>query len=138
MQLFGAAHESLQAFARSYIYTNALEVLCKACRFGYLPQQRLAPASGASVAETLTEMQPCPQSEAKRFITALEKHCQLANTNTLTVSQLYALASDINLAVPDMESFIEQLNDAGGPCVCLAYKLHAPHAGLLLNACACP
>ena len=70
-------------------------------------------------------------------MTAMEERCQLANTDRLTVSQLYALASDIHLAVPDLESFIEQLNDAGGPCTSLAYKLHVPHATFLLDACAC-
>ena len=77
------------------------------------------------------------QSEAKRFVTAMEKRCQLANTDRLSVSQLYALASDIHLAVPDMEGFIEQLNDAGGPCPSLLFKLHDPYASLLLDACAC-
>ena len=54
------------------------------------------------------------QSEAKRFMAALEKRCQLAASCEVSVGQLYALGDDINLAVPDMEVFIEQLNEAGG------------------------
>lgn len=54
------------------------------------------------------------QSEAKHFMAALEKRCQLAASCEVSVGQLYALGDDINLAVPDMEVFIEQLNEAGG------------------------
>ena len=54
------------------------------------------------------------QSEAKRFMAALEKRCQLAASYEVSVGQLYALGDDINLAVPDTEVFIEQLNEAGG------------------------
>ena len=53
------------------------------------------------------------QSEAKRFMAALEKRCQLASSSKVSVAQLYALCDDINLTVPDLETFIDQLNDAG-------------------------
>ena len=53
------------------------------------------------------------QSEAKRFLAALEKRCQLAGSSEVSVGQLYALGSDINLTMPDMEAFIGQLNEAG-------------------------
>lgn len=55
------------------------------------------------------------QSEAKRFLVALEKRCQLAVTSEVSVAQLHALGININLSVPDMDAFIDQLNDAGAP-----------------------
>ena len=62
------------------------------------------------------------QSEAKRFMAALEKRCQLAASCEVSVGQLYALGDDINLAVPDMEVFIKQLNE-GGDILLLASTL---------------
>ena len=53
------------------------------------------------------------QKEAKRFLGALAKRCQLAGRDTATAPQLYALADDLELAVPDMEAFLGELNDAG-------------------------
>ena len=53
------------------------------------------------------------QSEAKRFMTALEKRCQLVGSSEVSVAQLHAIGGDINLTVPSMEAFIEQLNEAG-------------------------
>ena len=53
------------------------------------------------------------QSEAKRFMAALEKRCQLAGSSEVSAAQLCALGSGINLSVPDMEAFIDQLNEAG-------------------------
>ncbi|CAL5221646.1 g3873 [Coccomyxa viridis] len=55
------------------------------------------------------------RSEAKRFLVALEKRCQLAVTSEVSVAQLHALGININLSVPDMDAFIDQLNDAGAP-----------------------
>jgi DNA helicase MCM8 len=54
------------------------------------------------------------QKEARRFLGALHKRCQLAGSNIMTVAQLYAIANDLDLAVPDMETFMQELNDAGG------------------------
>ncbi len=53
------------------------------------------------------------QSEAKRFLAALEKRCQLAGSSEVSVAQMHVLGTKINLSVPDMDAFIEQLNDAG-------------------------
>ena len=69
-----------------------------------------------------------PQKEAKRFLGALAKRCQLAGGNTVTAPQLYALADDLELAVPDMEAFLGELNDAGA-------RLHM-RVLLLWGACA--
>ena len=55
------------------------------------------------------------QSEAERFLAALEKRCQLAGSSKVSAAQLHALGTSINLSVPDMDAFIEQLNDAGTP-----------------------
>lgn len=59
------------------------------------------------------------QKEAKRFLGALCKRCQLAGSDLVSIAQLYALADDLDLAVPDMEAFIEQLNDAGKEADCV-------------------
>lgn len=53
------------------------------------------------------------QSEAKRFMAALEKRCQLASSSEVSAAQLCALGSSIDLTMPDMEAFIDQLNEAG-------------------------
>ena len=53
------------------------------------------------------------QSEGKRFVTALEKRCQLMGSSEVSVAQLHALGSKINLTVPDIDAFIDQLNEAG-------------------------
>ncbi|KAK9914958.1 hypothetical protein WJX75_002939 [Coccomyxa subellipsoidea] len=53
------------------------------------------------------------QKEARRFLGALAKRCQLAGSNLVTTAQLYALADDLDLAVPDTGAFIGELNEAG-------------------------
>ena len=53
------------------------------------------------------------QKEAKRFLGALAKRCHLAGSNVITTAQLYSLADDLDLAVPDTEAFIGELNEAG-------------------------
>jgi len=59
---------------------------------------------------------------------ALEKRCQLASSSKVSVSQLYALGDIINLTVPDMETFIDQLNDAGTSLtVCQILCMHQCH-----------
>lgn len=68
------------------------------------------------------------QSEAKRFMAALEKRCQLASSSMVSVAQLHALGDDINLAVPDIETFIDQLNDAGTSLkICQKLCMHRYH-----------
>ncbi|CAL8468614.1 g8154 [Coccomyxa elongata] len=53
------------------------------------------------------------QKEAKRFLGALAKRCQLAGSNLITTAQLYSLADDLDLAIPDTDTFIGELNEAG-------------------------
>lgn len=65
------------------------------------------------------------QSEAKRFLAALEKRCQLAGASEVSVAQLHALGTNINLSVNDMDTFIEQLNNAGMPV--LSTSCHGSH-----------
>lgn len=55
----------------------------------------------------------CAQKEARRFLGALAKRCQLAGSNLITTAQLYSLADDLDLAVPDTGAFISDLNEAG-------------------------
>lgn len=63
------------------------------------------------------------QKEARRFLGALAKRCQLAGSNLVTTAQLYALSDDLDLTVPDTGAFIGELNEAGAvtlsamPCV---------------------
>ena len=72
------------------------------------------------------------QSEAKRFMAALEKRCQLASSSKVSAAQLYALGDDINLTVPDMEIFIDQLNDAGTfLTICQILCMHQHHPSCL-------
>ncbi len=55
----------------------------------------------------------CLQKEAQRFLAALAKRCALAGSATVTAAQLYACADDLELAVPSMDAFLAELNDAG-------------------------
>ena len=55
----------------------------------------------------------CLQKEAKRFLGALAKRCGLAGSAVVSVAQLYALADDLELGVPDFEAFLADLNEAG-------------------------
>ncbi|EIE22419.1 hypothetical protein COCSUDRAFT_56102 [Coccomyxa subellipsoidea C-169] len=56
------------------------------------------------------------RKEARRFLGALAKRCQLAGSNLVTTAQLYSLADDLDLAVPDTGAFIGELNEAGAGC----------------------
>ncbi|KAK2349439.1 minichromosome maintenance [Trifolium repens] len=53
------------------------------------------------------------QKEAKRFLNALNKQSELEEKDCFSVSEIYSLADRISLKVPDMDTFIENLNTAG-------------------------
>lgn len=55
----------------------------------------------------------CMQAEARRFLGALAKRCQLSGSALVSTAQLFALADDLELAVPNMSDLIAELNDAG-------------------------
>ncbi len=55
------------------------------------------------------------QAEARRFLSALGRRAEQAG-NAFTVHQLFDLSDHLQLKVPDMRDFIDQLNEAGMLC----------------------
>ncbi|XP_057865260.1 probable DNA helicase MCM8 isoform X2 [Cryptomeria japonica] len=53
------------------------------------------------------------QKEAKRFLSALQRRSELQQKACFSVSELYLLADEISLRVPDVDMLIENLNSAG-------------------------
>lgn len=53
------------------------------------------------------------QKEAKRFLSALNKQSELQQKDCFTISELYSLADRIALRVPDIDTFVENLNSVG-------------------------
>ncbi|XP_068668987.1 probable DNA helicase MCM8 isoform X1 [Aristolochia californica] len=53
------------------------------------------------------------QKEAKRFLSALNKQSDLQQKDCFSISELYSLADQISLNVPDIDTFIENLNSVG-------------------------
>ncbi|KAL1193894.1 putative DNA helicase MCM8 [Cardamine amara subsp. amara] len=53
------------------------------------------------------------QKEAKRFLSALDKQSELQQKDCFSVSEMYSLADRIGLRVPDIDTFLENLNIAG-------------------------
>ncbi|KAI5054214.1 hypothetical protein GOP47_0030893, partial [Adiantum capillus-veneris] len=53
------------------------------------------------------------QKETKRFLNALQRQSEVQQKATFTLSELCCLADDIDLRVPDIDAFIENLNAAG-------------------------
>ncbi|KAJ7562309.1 hypothetical protein O6H91_03G063600 [Diphasiastrum complanatum] len=53
------------------------------------------------------------QKEVKRFLNALQRKSELQQKALFSISELYVLADDISLNVPDLESFIGNLNNVG-------------------------
>lgn len=53
------------------------------------------------------------QAEARRFLSALAKRCQVSGSALVSTAQLFSLADHLELAVPDMSGLIAELNDAG-------------------------
>ncbi|KAF8395011.1 hypothetical protein HHK36_018950 [Tetracentron sinense] len=53
------------------------------------------------------------QKEAKRFLSALHKQSELQQKDCFSVSEIYSLADRISLRVPDIDSFVDNLNSVG-------------------------
>lgn len=53
------------------------------------------------------------QAEAARFLAALRRQADAKGTALFKVSDLFSTADSLELAVPDMQTFIEELNEAG-------------------------
>ncbi|KAJ1443853.1 P-loop containing nucleoside triphosphate hydrolase [Sesbania bispinosa] len=53
------------------------------------------------------------QKEAKRFLNALNKQSELEQKDYFSISEIYNLADRISLKVPDIDTFIDNLNSVG-------------------------
>ncbi|KAH7437197.1 hypothetical protein KP509_05G060500 [Ceratopteris richardii] len=53
------------------------------------------------------------QKETKRFLNALQRQSDMQQKASFTLSEMCCLADDIDLRVPDIDAFIENLNAAG-------------------------
>lgn len=53
------------------------------------------------------------QKEAKRFLSALNKQSELQQKDCFSISEIYSLADKIGLRVPDIDTFVENLNSVG-------------------------
>ncbi|XP_061965165.1 probable DNA helicase MCM8 isoform X2 [Populus nigra] len=53
------------------------------------------------------------QKEAKRFLSALNRQSELQRKDTFSISEIYSLADRIGLRVPDIDTFVDNLNSAG-------------------------
>ncbi|XP_037494357.1 probable DNA helicase MCM8 isoform X6 [Jatropha curcas] len=53
------------------------------------------------------------QKEAKRFLSALSKQSELQQKDTFSISEIYSLADRIGLRVPDIDTFVDNLNSVG-------------------------
>ncbi|TYK25105.1 putative DNA helicase MCM8 isoform X1 [Cucumis melo var. makuwa] len=53
------------------------------------------------------------QKEAKRFLGALNKQSELQQKDCFSISEIYSLADKIGLRVPDIDTFVENLNSVG-------------------------
>ncbi|OVA18173.1 Mini-chromosome maintenance [Macleaya cordata] len=53
------------------------------------------------------------QKEAKRFLSALNKQSELQQKDCFSISEIYSLADKIDLRVPDMDTFVDNLNSVG-------------------------
>ncbi|XP_028775178.1 probable DNA helicase MCM8 [Neltuma alba] len=53
------------------------------------------------------------QKEAKRFLSALNKQSELQQKDCFSISEIYSLADRIGLQVPDIDTFIDNLNSVG-------------------------
>ncbi|XP_048321240.2 probable DNA helicase MCM8 isoform X2 [Ziziphus jujuba] len=53
------------------------------------------------------------QKEAKRFLSALNKQSELQQKDCFSISEIYSLADRICLRVPDIDTFIDNLNSVG-------------------------
>ena len=55
------------------------------------------------------------QAEAKRFLSALSKKAELKGSEQFSIEELFDIADILELNVPDLTAFLEQLNEAGQP-----------------------
>ncbi|KAK2977599.1 hypothetical protein RJ640_007235 [Escallonia rubra] len=53
------------------------------------------------------------QKEAKRFLSALNKQSELLQKDCFSISEIYSLADRIGLRVPDIDTFVDNLNSVG-------------------------
>ncbi|POO01589.1 Mini-chromosome maintenance protein [Trema orientale] len=53
------------------------------------------------------------QKEAKRFLSALNKQSELQQKDCFSISEIYSLADRIELRVPDIDAFVDNLNNVG-------------------------
>ncbi|KAH0455902.1 hypothetical protein IEQ34_015934 [Dendrobium chrysotoxum] len=53
------------------------------------------------------------QKEAKRFLSALHKQSEHKQNECFSISEIYSLADSIELRVPDIDTFVDNLNSAG-------------------------
>ncbi|GMI64656.1 minichromosome maintenance 8 [Hibiscus trionum] len=53
------------------------------------------------------------QKEAKRFLSALNKLSELEQKDCFSISEIYSLADRIGLRVPDIDTFVDNLNSVG-------------------------
>ncbi|KAE8690522.1 putative DNA helicase MCM8 [Hibiscus syriacus] len=53
------------------------------------------------------------QKEAKRFLSALNKQSELQQKDCFSISEIYSLADRIGLRVPDVDTFVDNLNSVG-------------------------
>jgi DNA helicase MCM8 len=53
------------------------------------------------------------QKEAKRFLSFLQRKSAAEEKSLFTIAELFSIADEICLQVPDMDMLIEKLNDAG-------------------------
>ena len=53
------------------------------------------------------------QAEAARYLAALRRQAEARGNTVFKVSDLYSSADSLDLAVPDMHEFLEELNYAG-------------------------
>eukprot|EP01018_Ginkgo_biloba_P024667 Gb_07123 [translate_table: standard] len=53
------------------------------------------------------------QKEAKRFLSALQRQSEVQQKACFAISELYLLADEISLNVPDVDTLIENMNTAG-------------------------
>ncbi|KAL8140722.1 hypothetical protein V2J09_006743 [Rumex salicifolius] len=53
------------------------------------------------------------QKEAKRFLNALNKQSELDQKDCYSIAEIYSLADRIGLRVPDIDTFVDNLNSVG-------------------------
>lgn len=53
------------------------------------------------------------QKEGKRFLSALNKQSELLQKDCFSISEIYSLADRIGLRVPDVDTFVDNLNSVG-------------------------